>query len=302
MKIQKNIPLAPLSTFNIGGNAREFVEVNSPLELMEAVSWARGKNNPYKVFAGGSNVVFPDRGIDAVVIRIIGGSIETKGREMVSDAGVLLSDLVTAANKKGLKGVETLVGIPGTVGGAVVGNAGAYGNTISDYLKHVEVWDGTSAKKLLRKECGFSYRESIFKHHRLFVLRAVFNFTPSDSSVLQKTSREILSLRLAKYKPGLRCPGSFFKNIPAELLTAYQLKKIGQEHVVWGKVPAGYLLDQVGARGMKVGGIRIADFHGNLFINEGNGTAKEVKKLASVLKKKVYERFEVRLEEEIRYL
>ena len=302
MLVQKNVPLASLSTFNIGGKAREFVEVKTPEELVKVVFWAKQKNKKYRIFAGGSNVLFPDEGIGALVIRIIGGSIDTVGRKIVSDAGVLLSDLVTHANKKGLKGVEKLVGIPGTVGGAVVGNSGAYGNTISDHLKYVEVRDGIRVKKINRKECGFSYRESIFKHNKLLVLRVVFALTPSETSALQKTSREILTLRLAKYKPGLKCPGSFFKNIPVTLLNVRQLKKIGQDHAVWGKVPAGYLLDQIGARGMQVGNIRIADFHGNLFVNEGKGTAKDVKKLATVLKKRVSERFRVELEEEIRYL
>ena len=301
MYIQQDVPLAQLSTFNIGGNAHEFVEVKTPEELIEVTTWAKQKDKKYKIFAGGSNVLFPDEGIGALVIRIIGGSIDTVGRKIVSDAGVLLSDLVTHANKKGLKGVEKLVGIPGTVGGAVVGNAGAYGAAISDQSKYVQVWDGKCVKKINKKECGFLYRESIFKHNKLLVLRVVFALTPSETSALQKTSREILTLRLAKYKPGLKCPGSFFKNIPVTLLNVRQLKKIGQDHAVWGKVPAGYLLDQIGARGMQVGNIRIADFHGNLFVNEGKGTAKDVKKLASLLKNHVEKHFGVRLEEEIQY-
>ena len=302
MYIQQDVPLAQLSTFNIGGNAREFIEVKTPEGLIEVTTWAKQKDKKYKIFAGGSNVLFPDEGIDVLVIRIIGGSIKTNNSEIVCDAGVLLSDLVTLENKKGLKGVEKLVGIPGTVGGAVVGNAGAYGAAISDHLKYLQVWDGKCVKKINKKECGFLYRESIFKHNKLLVLRVVFALTPSETSALQKTSREILTLRLAKYKPGLKCPGSFFKNIPVKLLTVRQLKKIGQDYAVWGKVPAGYLLDQIGARGMQVGNIRIADFHGNLFVNEGKGTAKDVKKLATVLKKRVSERFRVELEEEIRYL
>lgn len=299
--IKHNIPLAPFSTFHIGGNARELAEVRSPKDLIEVVSWAKKKNKHYKLFAGGSNVVFPDEGIDGLVIRIMGGSLQRKDRMIVADSGVLLADLVATTNNHGLQGMEKLVGILGTVGGAIVGNAGAYGATITDKLVWVEIWDSINVKRLSRDECRFSYRESIFKHSSILLLRIAFELPPSDSTSLQKSSEEILTLRLAKYKPGLRCPGSFFKNIPAESLSADQRVRIGKQNIVWGKVPAGYLLDQVGARGMRRGGICIADFHGNLFINEGGGIAKDVKKLATVLKKSVYDKFGVRLEEEIRY-
>jgi UDP-N-acetylmuramate dehydrogenase len=159
--IQYNIPLAPLSTFNIGGNASEFVEVKTPDELISIVSWTKEKRKSYKLFAGGSNVVFPDQGIDELVIRVIGGKLGRTDTFVVSDTGVLLADLVDFANNQGLGGTEKLVGIPGTVGGAVVGNAGAYGITISDCLVWVEVWDGKKRKKISWEDYSL-----LFQHRR----------------------------------------------------------------------------------------------------------------------------------------
>ena len=120
-------------------------------------------------------------------------------------------------------------------------------------------------------------------------------------SKMGATSKKIIAMRLKKYKPGLPCPGSFFKNIPAATLSEEILKNIPKEKIIHGKVPTGYLLEAVGARGMKCGGVYIADFHGNLIINQGKGTAKDVKKLADLLRSKVREKFGITLEEEVRY-
>ena len=118
---------------------------------------------------------------------------------------------------------------------------------------------------------------------------------------LEKISYDIIKTRLKKYKLGLRCPGSFFKNVLVKEVSEKSLKLISQNKIIEGKIPAGYLLEEVGAKGMRVGGIQIADFHGNLFINTGLAKAVDVKKLAKILKNRVKKKFGIVLEEEIRY-
>lgn len=303
MKIRKNVPLAPLSTFKIGGRVEYFCEIQKVEELFAALDFAKRKRIPYKILAGGSNVVFPDKKLKGLLIKIKikdGGIIREKNRLKVG-AAVPLAEVVETSIRSGLKGLETLSGIPGTLGGAIVGNAGAYGHSISEAVVKVQVWDGKKFRWLSRKDCQFGYRESVFKKKPYIVICAVLGFKKGSPKTLKKISKDIIKLRLKKYKPGLRCPGSFFKNVLVKDVSKRTLSKIDRSKIIEGKIPAGYLLEAVGAKGMKIGGIKIADFHGNLFINNGNGKASDVKKLARILKNRVKKRFGIELEEEIRY-
>lgn len=298
---QKNVPLSALSTFGIGGPVSYLKTVSHPDELVKELEKAVQKSLSWKICASGSNIVFPDEGLDCVLIRYVGGRIEKENHIITTDAGVLLMDLISQANSWGFAGLETLAGIPGTVGGAIIGNAGAYGHSISEAIEEVEVYRDKDSSWLSNKDCQFSYRESIFKHSDYIVLRAKLRFTKGDPGALKQKSEEIVKIRESKYKPGLKCPGSFFKNVLVSQVSPETLSKIPSAKIIEGKIPAGYLLEQVGAKGMQAGGIRIADHHGNLFVNVDGGTAKDVKELSQILKQKVLEQFGIILEEEIRY-
>lgn len=300
--LKQDVSLAPFSTFAIGGKADYFVSVNSSERLAEILSQVEKSRLKYKLFAGGSNVVFPDEGIDRLVIQVLGGKTVVDGLNVTVDTGVLLSDLIDKAVSSGLSGPESLSGIPGTVGGAVVGNAGAYGREISDVVEKVEVWDGRKRFFLDNRGCRFSYRESIFKRkQKLIVLRIYLKLKKGKAGKLKQISKKIIKVREAKYKPGLKCPGSFFKNILVSNLNKSILKSISQDKIIYGKIPAGFLLEDVGAKEMRVGDVEVAPFHGNLFINRGKGKAEDVKKLAKILKARVKKKFGIELEEEIRY-
>ena len=305
-KITKNKPLTPLSTFGIGGKAEYFVVVKNVSELKKALDWAGEKRVSWKFFSGGSNIVFPDGLLRGLLIKIDIGRDELKqtGDNTTScGSAVLLQEAVDFSNKHGLAGLETMAGIPGTLGGAIVGSAGAYGRSISEAVKMVEILDveKLESRWISGDECEFSYRESIFKHKPFIVLKAELVFQKSDPEILEKKSREIIEVRLKKYKPGLKCPGSFFKNVLTKDASKKSLKLIDESKIIEGKIPTGYLLETVGGKGMRRGGIKIADFHGNLFINDSAGTAKDVKELAKELKKRVRDHFGIKLEEEVRY-
>ncbi|MDP3725120.1 MAG: UDP-N-acetylmuramate dehydrogenase [Nanoarchaeota archaeon] len=305
LRIQENVSLAPMSTFGIGGVARYFFEAKKSEELKEAVQWAVKNDISYKIFAGGSNVVFADEGFLGLVIRLIFKKMKVSDSERVieAEAGVWLADLIKKAISKGWAGLETLSGIPGTVGGAVFGNAGAYGQSVSGIVKSVNFFDveGGEAGILSNEECGFKYRHSIFKDKNFSILSVILQFQAGDKKDLKAKSEEIVKTREKKYKPGLRCPGSFFKNVLVKDVSKKSLALVDKAKIIDGKIPAGWLLEQVGAKGLREGGIYIADFHGNLFVNDGTGTARDVKALARILKKKVFDKFGIQLEEEVRY-
>ncbi len=303
MQIQKNKPLKNLTTLRIGGPARFFCEAENEKELLQALSWAREKKIPRYILGSGSNLVASDRGFAGLVIKIALKDFKRKKNRVYAGAGNNLLEFIKKLDRLGLRGMERMAGIPGTVAGAIYGNAGAYGQEIWENLRRVKIFDGKKNRWLSQKECKLSYRDSIFKKRKNWIIvGAEFAFKKGEAKELSKISREIIKLREKKYRPSLLCPGSFFKNILFKNLPKSQQKRIPLDKVMYGKIPAGYLLEEVGAKGLSRGGIRIAKHHGNLFYNAGGGKARDIKKFADFLRARVYKKFGVKLEEEIQYL
>lgn len=297
-------PLSLESTFRIGGKAKELLVVEDREELLKLLDTFYSERKKYFLFAGGSNVLFSDEGLSFPVIKITTGEV-FDGEDLntlVSDAGAPLSLLISNALARGLGGLEALSGIPGSVGGAIVGNAGAYGQSISDTLIGVEVWQEGKVFTLSKKECHFLYRSSVFKKElsRAVILSATFLLKQSKREILQKESARIIATRLLKYPPKLACPGSFFKNILVEDVSPAVLKAIPKEKIIHGKIPAGFLLETVGASNRCEGGVCIASYHANLFINTTHrAECKEVISLAKDLSRKVKEKWHIVLSPEV---
>jgi UDP-N-acetylmuramate dehydrogenase len=299
MQPQKNIPLRKYSTFGIGGVAELFFHAKNPQEIMRGVVWANRKKIPVHVFAGGSNVFFTKSKISGFIMRIYGGKIEKNGNVYTVDSGVLLDVFVKRSLRDGCVGVESLTAIPGTIGGAVYGNAGAYGRSISDVVRRIQVFDGEKIFWVKKNECKFGYRDSIFKRKKWYILRVEILLKKDKNKKAIEESKKIRLIRNKKYPQTLKCPGSFFKNVLIKSLSQKTINKIDKSKILEGKIPAGYLLESVGAKGMSVGGIWVADYHGNLFINKRSGTARDVEKISEILKKRVKKKFGVLLEEEV---
>jgi UDP-N-acetylmuramate dehydrogenase len=306
VQIQKQFPLSKVTTLQIGGPAKEFVVIKTEEELIEAIQYAQKLHLGFLIIGGGSNLLVADEGIDKLIIKNEISGIKKLGNNLVVKSGTILQDLVNFAVDNGLAGIEKMAGIPGTVGGAVYGNAGAYGQTISDHLIEVKYLDSSVLPMKLRiyskSECQFDYRYSNFKKSLFPILEITFSLTPTDSQELKKVADETLSKRFPKYPPGIKCPGSFFKNILAKTLSEELLKNIPSEKIPYGKVSVGYLLDEVGAKGDQLGEIEIAPYHANLFINKGGGKASDFYKLASKYQKKVYEKFGITIEPEVQLI
>ncbi len=299
MKFINQEPLSKHTTLKLGGTAKYFSEARSEKELIELLDYARKNSISYLVIGEGSNLLVSDQGFGGLIIKNSIRGIFLKGSMINVKSGTSLQELVDFANNNGLRGLEHLTGIPGTVGGAVYGNAGAYGQSISDYLVRVKILQNGKEKWVNKIDCGFGYRESFFKKDKSIILAAELGLDKGSSEELKSESAKILSERLKKYKPGIMCPGSFFKNILESDLSKEQLGKIPPEKIVYGKIPAGYLLENVGAKGEKLGKIKVAEYHGNLFINLGGGSAKDFYDLATKYKNKVKEKFGITLEPEV---
>ncbi|MBI2330470.1 UDP-N-acetylmuramate dehydrogenase [Candidatus Daviesbacteria bacterium] len=279
-----------LTTLQIGGPAKKFLAVSSEEELVQAIEYAKKEKLPYLVIGSGSNLLVADEGFDGLVIKNEISGISG----MTSKSGTPLQELVDYTIQNGLSGLQKLAGIPGTVGGAVYGNAGAYGQTISDHIVSVD--------QLNNSDCAFGYRDSIFKTTKQPILAVTFQLEPGDPETLKKEAEEVLSKRLVKYPPGIKCPGSFFKNLIASQIPPEALKNIPPDKIVYGKLPAGVLLEMVGANGQSLDGIEIASYHANLFINKGHGTAKAFYSLAKTYAQKVKEKFGITLEPEVQFI
>lgn len=308
LSFKLNYPLKNLTTMRIGGPAKYFFMARNEENLIKAIQWAKKNKVSWRVVGEGSNLIPSDKGFNGLIIKNQIENFKKTENKIYAGAGNNLLKFIRSVNEFGLVGMEKMAGIPGTVGGAIYGCAGAYGQEIKNCLIRVRVYDEKTTKWISKSQSRFHYRESIFKTKKSWViLGAEFKFKEGNSAELINKSKEIIKLREEKYWPGLRCPGSFFKNIvvkdirPAALRKKF-LAKFAEDNVRYGKVSAGYILELVGAKGMEYGGIKVAKHHGNLIYNSGKGKSAEVKKLAKVLKTKVRRKFDLELEEEIQYL
>lgn len=302
LKLEDNFPMSQITTLQIGGPAAKFAVAVSKEQLIEIIEFAKLNNLPFEVIGGGSNLLVADEGVNKLIIKNEIEGITKEVRFLKVKSGTPLQHAVDYSIIQNLGGLQKLTGIPGTVGGAVFGNAGAYGQTISDFIYEVICFDGNEIIVLKKDECEFAYRDSIFKKNKWIILEVIFKLDIGKSDKLRKEADEILEKRLVKYPTGIKCPGSFFKNLVVEQLPKEVLANIPKEMIIYGKIPAGTLLEMVGAKGDTLDNIIIANYHANLFINTGHGRASSFYQLAQKYAQKVYEKFGIKLEPEVQLI
>lgn len=297
--IRAEVSLSHFCTLEVGGRARWFTRVSSRQELEQAVEWAAGLGIPVLSVGEGSNVLFPDSGYPGLVVQISVRGIRRRDSEVEVGAGENLNLLIRRLNGWYLAGMERMYGIPGTVAGALVGNAGAYGQEICEVVTSVSVWSDFQVWELDPEGAGFRYRHSRFKEHKNWVVLSCRLRPRPAVEDLQAVSNAILEKRAVKYPPGLRCPGSFFKNVLVEEVPPQSLRRLPTGFIQFGKIPAGKLLEAVGAKGARRGGAEIAGYHANLIVNRGGATSRDILDLGAQHAERVWERFGIRLEPEI---
>jgi UDP-N-acetylmuramate dehydrogenase len=303
LTVSAHTPLASYTRFGIGGPADLFAETRHEQAFIAAAAAARESGADVCVTGGGTNLIVSDRGFRGLVLRFTDDSLAAGGPRVTAGAGAVLQDLVDFANHRGLKGLETLAGIPGWVGAAVYGNAGAYGHSISERVAAVRFFDGVGVRSFDNPECEFRYRESVFKRHKDWVIFQVeLSLDPSPAADLEETSASILKVRNEKFPPTMKCAGSIFKNFLLRELPPAVAALVPAAVVREGKIPAAWFLEQVGAKGMQLGGIHVAAYHANLIYNSGQGTARELCELIAELKRRVRAHFGIEVEEEVQYV
>jgi UDP-N-acetylmuramate dehydrogenase len=295
--------LSQYTRFGIGGPADVYAETCSAEAFVAAVYVARNAGMPMMVIGGGTNLIVSDAGFRGFVLRYRADSLRVANGRVMADAGAVLQDLVDFANGHGLKGLETLAGIPGSVGAAVYGNAGAYGHSISESVMRVRFFDGADVRVFDNEDCQFHYRESIFKKHKEWIIFSTeLRLQPADAAELQKISQDILTVRNEKFPVTMKCAGSIFKNLLVRELPPAVAAEVPATSVREGKVPAAWFLEQVGAKGMQRGDIHVATYHANLIYNAGRGSAADLVAVIRELKDRVRARFGIEIEEEVQYV
>jgi len=292
--LKRNVPLKNLVTFKLGGPAEYFYEAASTDALLAAIALARREGMPWFLLGGGSNLVIADEGIEGLVVHNLTADlkrVDHESRQISLSSGLELEFLVELAHQLGLSGVESFAGIPGSIGGAVYGNAGAYGRCIADILIDAQLLfpDG-SVQTVPNSFFQFEYRNSRLKKEPYIILSARFQLEPGNRDEIKARMEEIIEQRHSKHPPyEIGCAGSFFKNLPP---------LPGEER----RRAAGSVLEQAGAKQMSYGGAKVFEKHANFIINEGKATARDVKHLADMLKQKVLKDFGIELSEEVLYV
>jgi len=303
LKVSRDALLSQYTRFAIGGPASILVETPDPASFAAALQIARSSGLDYVVIGGGTNLIVSDDGFRGVVLKLTARGIAIDGARVTAGAGTVLQDLVDSTVDHGLEGLETMTGIPGFTGAAVYGNAGAYGHSISERVVSVEFFDGERIRCIDNAACRFHYRESIFKKRKDWVIfSADLGLSPAAATALRAAADKILTVRNAKYPPSMKCAGSIFKNFLLAELPGNVAAQVPKTSVIEGKVPSAWFLEQVGAKGMREGGIRVADYHANLIYNAGDGTARELRKVIGELKRRVRDRFGIEVQEEVQYI
>ena len=284
MNILKNEPLKNHTSFKIGGPADEFCEVASQEEIAELIKYAGEKNIPYTIIGNGSNLLVGDKGIRGLVIKIAKGfdKVQVSGNVITAQAGILLSKLAKFALSQNLAGLECASGIPGTLGGAIFMNAGAYGGEMKDVIKSVTYLEDGKIREASGEELDFGYRRSRFSGGCGIILSATLELTFDDKEKILERMEDFKERRTSKQPLSMPSAGSTFKRPEGYF--------------------AGKLIEDSGLKGYSIGGAQVSEKHSGFVINKGNATAKDVVDLIEHIQKTVYEKFGVNLETEVKML
>ncbi len=301
-KIQENIALANYTSFKIGGLSKYFFIAKNNNEIIKAVITAKKLNLKFFILGNGSNVLISDNGFNGLVIKAENTKCQLKNNNIIcAEAGALLYNILQFAINNSLTGLEWAIGIPGTIAGAVRGNAGAYGNEISNLVKKVKALNKDSQIiDFDNKRCCFNYRESIFKKDKnLIILEVELKLTNGDKNKIKEKVQKILEQRKTKI-PDLPNAGSIFKNVPINRLSKLVIDN--EMPIINNKVPAAWFIEKLGLKGFEVGDAKVSEKHANIIINNGNATAEQVIELISLIKTRIRDKLGIQLEEEVQYI
>ena len=282
-RIKENELLKNHCTFRVGGPADLFYELRDIEELPTLIQWAEENHVSYFMFGQGSNILFGDGGFRGLVIKNYANRIVVDDTTITADSGLVLAMLIVKMLEHELSGLESLYGLPGTVGGAVYGNAGVPGCEFSDFLRYITVYNiETGVRRVEKNDITFSYRPSRLQNQKDVILTVTIELKTGSKEHSKAEMKKIDTARRDKQPVGFTC-GSFFKNPSKEK-------------------PAGMLIDKAELKGTRIGGAQISEKHGNFFMNVGDATAGDILSLSELAQKTVKEKFDITLEREVRII
>jgi len=285
MKILRNVILKNCTSIKIGGAAAYFCIPKDTADLKSALEFAREKKIPFTIIGMGTNLLAFDRGFNGLVIKVAGGmsQIKIERNRITVGAGLYLPKLLNLVMRKSLGGLEFLAGIPGTVGGAVVMNAGAWGSEIAKYVIRVRAMDYAGKEKIINhKKMGFGYRKSIFQNANLILSEVELKLGKRRKKEIKQLIASYLEKRKSSQPLGIPNAGSVFKNPKGKY--------------------AGQLIEAAGAKGMRIGDAQVSTKHANFIVNLGEASARDVIKLMTRVQKVVKEKHKIQLEPELKVM
>lgn len=292
----------------IGGPAALFVSIENADDLVRAVQTAKKHAIPFAVIGGGSNLLVADEGYRGVVIEAAFRSATVEGERLKADAGAFTVRVSKMASEAGLVGFEWGSGVPGTIGGAVYGNAGCFGGEMCDAVESVDAYDVTNDRRVTyaNADCRFAYRESRFKHEPHVILSATLKLAIGDK-LASMAKLEVISAKRKDTQPqGAFSAGCLFKNYEYHDDNALQIAErhleIPAQMKSQKRIAAGWLIDQAGLKGTTVGKAQVSLVHGNFLVNLGGARAQDVIALSSLVKMKIRDAYGIMLQDEVQLL
>ncbi len=299
-------PLAKHVNFRIGGPARHFVEAKTSTDIVDAVALANRGGVAWFVLGGGSNTLVSDAGFDGLVIKAANRRLKIDGTRVMAEAGVISAAVARATAEKGLRGFEWAISLPGTMGGAVRGNAGCFGGETKDAVESVRVLHDGVVQTLRRDEVQFDYRHSVFKTPERahdVILDVTLLLREGDRAEAMGQLEKNLSGRKASQPLGSSSAGCMFKNFTyVDAADIVKLDAVPEEFKTRKRIPAGWIIDQLGLKGTRIGDAMVSDVHGNFLVNKGAATADQIVQLIALIKSRVRSDVGVQLHEEVQYL
>jgi UDP-N-acetylmuramate dehydrogenase len=322
-KFKENIPLSKFSHYKIGGPARFFFEAKNEKEVVWAIAEAKKRKLSVFILAGGTNLLLCDKGFDGLVLRPAITTLKAKKDGALEvGAGVLMSELLNFAVARSLSGLEWAGGLPGTIGGAIRGNAGCFGGETKDNIVSIRSFNTKTMKFVERsaKVCAFKYRDSVFKkkHGAEIIISATLKLAKGDKKAIARAIKEKIEYRKKNHPLEYPNIGSTFKNVPLHDIhkkggPAYKKAIAARELVFRGShfsvktdpfpvISAAKLISESGLRGVSAGGAMISPKHPNFIVNVLNASSCNAKSLIVLAKAEVYKKFGVQLQEEIQVI
>ncbi len=305
----ENEPMNKHTSFRIGGPARLYFIANSSDEAIKVFEIAKELNIPTLTFGGGSNLLVSDDGYQGLLIQMANRTVAIEGLRVTAESGAITGLVARKSVDAGLTGFEWAIGVPGTIGGAIYGDAGCYGGEMRDSVISVDVYRIRDGQRLTlsKAECEFGYRESLFKREPHVILGCVLELKPSaDPAAGKQRMEDIMRQRKEKQPLEQSSAGCAFKNFEftneSEVDLLRREVEVPESMLKNKSLGAGWLVDQAGLLGQAVGGVEVSLKHGNFLVNKGQARAQDVIGLISLIKRKIRDEFGIEMHEEVQYV